>query len=138
MVGILIITHGALGESLISCASHVMGSRPPHLVHLGIRPQDDPPAILPQAVALVASLDQGDGVLVLSDFVGATPSNIACRLLSPGRVEGIAGVSLPMLVRALTYRNEPLPKVVEKAISGGSEGIVRLPSSQVEHAPAGH
>ncbi|BCB28633.1 PTS fructose transporter subunit IIA [Sulfurimicrobium lacus] len=124
MIGILIVAHGALGESLIHCASHVMGSRPLNLQQLGVTIHDDPVAILPQARELVQQLDQGDGVLILTDIYGATPTNITCRLLEPGRVEGIAGVNLPMLVRALTYRDEPLATVVEKALSGGHDGII--------------
>jgi PTS system ascorbate-specific IIA component len=63
----------------------------------------------------------------MTDIYGATPSNIATRLLVPGRVEGIAGVNLPMLIRALTYRGEPLEMVVAKALSGGTEGVTRMP-----------
>lgn len=124
MIGILIVAHGALGESLIHCASHVMGSRPLNLQQLGVTIHDDPVAILPQARELIRQLDQGDGVLILTDIYGATPTNITCRLLEPGRVEGIAGVNLPMLVRALTYRDETLATVVEKALSGGHDGII--------------
>ena len=124
MVGILIVAHGTLGESLIHCASHVIGQRPPLLMQIGISVHDDPQAILPQAIRLVKQLDQGDGVLVFSDIYGATPCNIASKLVIPGKVEGIAGVNLPMLVRALTYRNEPLEKLVQKALSGGTEGII--------------
>ena len=126
MVGILIVAHGTLGESLIHCASHVIGSRPPQLMQIGVTVHDDPQAILPQALKLVKQLDQGKGVLVLSDIYGATPCNIAAKLLIPGKVEGVAGVSLPMLIRALTYRNEPLKTVVEKALSGGSEGVLHI------------
>ena len=126
MVGILIVAHGTLGESLIHSASHVMGSRPPQLMQIGVTVHDDPQAILPQALKLVKQLDQGNGVLVLSDIYGATPCNIAAKLLIPGKVEGVAGVSLPMLIRALTYRNEPLKTVVEKALSGGSEGVLHI------------
>src|SRR5487761_2148865 len=110
MVGILIVAHGAFGEALIHCASHVLGKRPP------------------QARELVKQLDQGQGVLVFSDILGATPSNIATRLLAPGRVEGISGVNLPMLIRALTYREEALATVAQKAMSGGVTGVVHLDS----------
>ena len=137
MVGILIIAHGTLGESLIHCASHVIGSRPPQLLQIGVTVHDDPHALLPQAIRMVKSLDQGDGVLVLSDLYGATPCNIACKLLIPGRVEGVAGVNLSMLVRALTYRNEPLDKLLEKTVTGGKEGVVRLPEPQSENAATG-
>jgi len=126
MIGILIVAHGTLGESLIHCASHVTGSRPLQLMQLGVTIHDDPISILPQARELVKQLDSGDGVLILSDIYGATPCNIVCRLLEPGKVEGIAGVNLPMLVRALTYRNEPLPTVMKKALSGGQEGVINI------------
>ena len=95
-----------------------------------------PDAILPQARELVQQLDEGDGVLVLTDMLGATPSNIAARLLAPGRVEGVSGVNLPMLIRALTYRDEPLAAVVDKAISGGREGVVHLNSDACNAANA--
>jgi PTS system ascorbate-specific IIA component len=137
MIGILIVAHGALGESLIHCASHVMGSRPLHLLQLGVTIHDDPGAILPQAKEMVRQLDQGEGVLILSDIYGATPTNITCRLTQPGRVEGIAGVNLPMLVRALTYRDEPLATVIEKALSGGHDGIIYT-TTEACHAATGH
>jgi PTS system ascorbate-specific IIA component len=138
MVGILIITHGTLGESLIHSASHVMCGRPAQLVQIGVGMHDDPQVVLPQAIKLLRSLDDGAGVLILSDVYGATPSNIACKLLVPGRVEGVAGINLPMLVRALTYRNEPLKTVVAKAISGGIEGVMQMPIPQVRNAATGN
>jgi PTS system mannose-specific IIA component len=138
MVGILIIAHGTLGESLIHSATHVMCGRPAQLTHIGVGMQDDPQAVLPQAIKLLRGLDDGSGVLVLSDVYGATPSNIACKLLVPGRIEGVAGVNLPMLVRALTYRNEPLKTVITKAISGGIEGVMQMPIAQVRNAATGN
>ncbi|MBI1395378.1 MAG: PTS fructose transporter subunit IIA [Betaproteobacteria bacterium] len=129
MVGILIVAHGTLGESLVNCATHVMGSRPTHLMHVGVQTSDDPAQIVMLVRQCVQQLDRGDGVLVLTDVYGATPSNIASRVLQAGRVEGIAGVSLPMLVRALTYRNEPLRTVVAKAMSGGVEGVFKMPAA---------
>jgi len=129
MIGILIVSHGAFGESLIHSASHVLGRRPVYLRQLGVTVHDDPETLLPQAEDLIRFLDQGDGVLVLTDMFGATPSNIASRLLKPGRVEGIAGVNLPMLIRALTYREEPLEMALDKALSGASEGVMRMGES---------
>jgi PTS system ascorbate-specific IIA component len=126
MVGILIVSHGAFGESLIHSASHVLGKRPLYLRQVGVTVHDDPDAILPVAEDLIRFLDQGAGVLVLTDIFGATPSNIAVRLLRPGRVEGIAGVNLPMLIRALSYRDEPLEAVLEKALTGAREGVMRM------------
>ena len=128
MIGLLIIAHGTLGESLIHCASHVMGKRPLYLRQLGVTIHDEPDAILPQGRDLVRFLDQGQGVLVLTDIFGATPSNIACRLLEPGRVQGVSGVNLPMLIKALSYREQPMETLIEKALFGANEGIVRMPS----------
>lgn len=138
MIGILIITHGTLGESLIHCASHVLNKRPPRLQQLGVTAQDDPVMLLPRARALVKELDAGEGVLILTDIYGGTPSNMASKLLIPGKVEAVAGVSLPMLIRVLTYRDRDLPTIVTKAISGGCEGVLRVPLFKLHNAAAGN
>jgi mannose PTS system EIIA component len=128
MIGILIVAHGTLGESLVHCASHVMGKRPLYLRQLGVTVHDDPEAILPQGRDLIRFLDQGEGVLVMTDIFGATPSNIACKLLEAGRVEGVSGVNLPMLIRALNYRERAtLPELIAKALSGGQDGVMAMP-----------
>ena len=126
MIGILIVAHGAFGEALIHSASHALGKRPLRVRQVGVTVHDDPEAILPRARDLVAQLDDGDGVLVLTDIYGATPGNVALRLLAPGKVEGISGVNLPMLIRALTYREHGLAAAVEKALSGGTEGVIHM------------
>ncbi len=127
MIGILIISHGTLGESLIHCASHMLNKRPLRLRQLGVTAQDDPAVLLPQARKMVKELDEGQGVLVLTDMYGGSPSNIAAKLVIPGRIEAVAGVNLPMLIRALTYRDKALPVMMTKAISGGCEGVLRVP-----------
>ena len=137
MIGILIIAHGTLGESLIHCASHVLNKRPARLKQLGITAQDDPLLLLPQARSLVKDLDDGSGVLILSDMYGGSPSNIAAKLLIPGRVEGVAGVNLPMVIRALTYRDRPLATLIVKAVSGGCEGVLRIPPLALHNAATG-
>jgi mannose PTS system EIIA component len=137
MVGILIIAHGTLGESLIHCASHVLNKRPARLRQLGVTAQDDPLLLLPQARALVKELDSGSGVLILSDMYGGSPSNITQKLLVPGKVEGVAGVNLPMLIRVLTYRDKPLATVLTKAVSGGCEGVMRIPPLSLHNAATG-
>ena len=137
MIGILIISHGTLGESLIHCASHVLNRRPPQLKQLSVTAQDDPVLLLPQARALVKDLDGGDGVVILTDIYGGTPSNIASKLVIPGKVEGIAGVNLPMLIRVLTYRDRDLNLLLTKAISGGCEGVMRVPAFTLHNAATG-
>lgn len=137
MIGILLITHGTLGESLIQTAIHVLNKRPARLKQLGVTAQDDPLLLLPQARALVKELDQGDGVLILTDMYGASPSNLSAKLIVPGKVDAVAGVSLPMLIRALTYRDKSLELMVSKAVSGGCEGVMRVPAFTLRHAATG-
>jgi PTS system mannose-specific IIA component len=137
MIGILIISHGTLGESLVHCASHVLNKRPPRVKQLGVTAQDDPALLLPQARALAKELDEGSGVLILSDMYGGTPSNLASKLVVPGKIEAVAGVSLPMLIRVLTYRDRDLQTIVTKAISGGCEGVVRVPMFKLHNAASG-
>jgi PTS system ascorbate-specific IIA component len=127
MIGVFLVTHGTLGESLIQCACHVLNRRPRQIVQLGVSGADDPLDTLPVARALMATVDSGDGVLILTDIYGATPSNIAQKLLSPGTVEGIAGVNLPMLLRVLTYRDKnDIQTVITKAVSGGCDGVLQI------------
>ena len=131
MIGILIIAHDAFGESLIRAVTHVLGVRPPQFEALAVRASDDPLDLLPRARELVTSLDTGDGVLIFSDIYGATPCNLATKLLQPGRVEGVAGVNLPMLVRAFTYRGRGMDTMIKKAISGGCDGVLHVGTDPV-------
>ncbi|MCK6393090.1 PTS fructose transporter subunit IIA [Zoogloea sp.] len=126
MIGILLITHGSLGESLIQCACHVMNRRPPQILQMGVSGQDDPLDALPLARQLVGLVDSGDGVLILTDILGATPANIAAKLLEPGRIEGVAGANLPMLLRTITYRERGMDMLVKKAVAGACEGVVHM------------
>ena len=126
MIGIFLITHGSLGESLVQCACHVLNKRPQQIVQLGVSGQDDPLDALPLARDMLKLVDSGRGVLLLTDIFGATPSNVALKLLQPGRIEGVAGVNLPMLLRALTYREKDLETLVTKAVAGGRDGVMQM------------
>jgi PTS system mannose-specific IIA component len=128
MIGILIMAHGSLGNSLLECVKHVVGKDPQQLAVMAVSTEDDPNRVLPEALALIDKLNSGEGVLVLSDIYGATPCNIVGKLLQPGLVEGVAGVNLPMLIRTINYRHEPLATLIEKAVSGGREGVVHFSS----------
>jgi len=99
---------------------------------LAISKQDDPAVMITKGQALVAELNSGAGVLVFTDMYGATPCNVVSALLQAGAVEGVAGVNMPMLVRAMTYRHEPLHVLIEKAVSGGREGVVYFNREQCE------
>ena len=126
MIGILLITHGTYGESLLQSVCHVLNQRPPQIAQLGVTAHDDPLDLLPTAKALLGEVDSGKGVLVMTDIWGATPANLAAKLLRRGQVEGVAGASLPMLLRALTYRDKDLETMVTKAISGARDGALNM------------
>lgn len=126
MIGLLLVTHTTYGESLIQCACHVLNRRPPQLAQLGVSGQDDPLDLLPLAERLLTMVDSGDGVLVLTDIYGATPANVAMKLLAPGRIEGVAGLNLPMLLRAITYREKDMETLVTKTVAGGRDGVLDM------------
>lgn len=126
MIGLLLITHATYGESLIQCVCHVLNKRPPQIAQLGVSLQDDPLDLLPLARGLLKLVDSGDGVLILTDLYGATPSNIATKLLEPGRIEAVTGVNLPMLLRALTYRDKDMATLISRAVSGGRDGVLNI------------
>jgi PTS system ascorbate-specific IIA component len=134
MIGVLIIAHDSLADGLARAVTHVLGARPPQFEVLPVAATDDPLQLLPAARELIANLDTGNGVMVFSDIYGASPCNVVGKLLKPGRVEGIAGVNLPMLVRALTYRNRDLDTMVKKAVSGGCEGVLHMNADSVHAA----
>ena len=130
MIGVLVVTHGSIGEALVTSASQILGNMPPQVATLSVWRQDDPDDLVLRARELLDGLDAGDGVLVLTDIFGATPGNVVSRLLEDGRIEGVSGVSLPMLLRVLTGRNGANPAkmnvLVQRALSGGSEGLVHM------------
>ena len=128
MIGVLLITHGRYGEDLLASASHVLGHPLAQTAHLEVSIKDDPDAMLRKARKLLKTVDDGSGALVMTDMYGATPCNIATQLIAEGNVEAVSGVSLPMLVRSLAYRDAPLAKVRDKAIAGGTEGVVYINS----------
>ena len=126
MIGILLITHGTFGESLIQNICHVLNKRPPLIGQLGVAAQDDPLDLLPLARDLLKLVDRGEGALVLTDIFGASPANLSLKLLEPGRTEGLAGVNLPMLLRALTYRDKGMETLLTRARDGGRDGVLNL------------
>ena len=126
MIGILIVTHGEIGTALLDSASQILGERPPQVATLSVWRQDDPDDLVLRARELMEQIEAGEGVLILTDIFGATPGNVVSKLLQDGRVEGVSGVSLPMLLRVLTGREGSLAAVVQRALSGGSEGLVHM------------
>jgi len=130
VIGVLIVTHGEIGRSLLDSASQILGGVPAQACTLSVWRQDDPDDLVLRAREMMDQIDAGDGVLILTDIFGATPGNVVSKLLQDGRVEGVSGVSLPMLLRVLTGRNGGNPVglgvLVQRAMSGGAEGLVHM------------
>jgi PTS system ascorbate-specific IIA component len=123
-VGLLLITHNRIGDELLKTAKDTLKSCPLATRVLHVCEDQDREQLIAQARTLVAEANSGAGVLVLTDMYGSTPSNIATHLLDNEPVIVVAGVSLPMLIRAMNYATLSLPELANKAISGGYEGIV--------------
>jgi PTS system mannose-specific IIA component len=126
MVGILLLTHAPLGNAFIEAASHVFHGRPENLEAIDVWADQDPMEVRRLALEAIERVDSGAGVLVITDVMGGTPCNCTLQLGDPGRVEVIAGVSLPMLLRAITYRHDDVDVVMEMALAGGQNGAVKV------------
>ena len=126
MIGILLITHGSFGEALVQNACHVLNKRPIQLNQLGVSAQDDQLDLLPLGKKMVQLVDNGKGVLILTDIFGASPANLAMKLLERGRIEGLAGVNLPMLLRAINYREKGMETLLLRARDGGRDGVFNM------------
>jgi PTS system ascorbate-specific IIA component len=124
-VGILIVTHGEIGEELLRTARSTLGGELPLKCRaLSVSPSCDPGQQHDKANTMLSSLNDGDGVLVLTDMYGSTPSNIANSFKQLSDIEVIAGVNLPMFIRVLNYPNLNLQEIKDKALSGGHDGII--------------
>ena len=128
MVGILLIMHEPLGHAFITTATHMFNGPRERLEAIDVKADQDLNDVNTLAIQAISRLDDGSGVLVLTDVVGGTPSNCCLHLAltAQGKVEVVAGVSLPMLMRAITYRENDIETVVEKVLSGGQIGAVRI------------
>ena len=125
MVGILLLTHAPLGQAFIAAMAHVFRGPTERFEAIDVAADEDTHAVNARAREAIARLDEGDGVLVITDIKGGTPANCCNSLAIDGHVEVIAGISLPMLLRAITYRRDTLDVVVEMALAGAQNGAVR-------------
>jgi mannose PTS system EIIA component len=123
MIGIVIVTHGALAEQFRLALEHVVG-RQTQFDTISIGPEDDVEGRRGDILASVKSVDTGDGVVLLTDMFGGTPSNLAISVMDEAKVEVIAGVNLPMLVKLATIRaDRPLAVAVDMAKEAGRKYI---------------
>lgn len=126
MVGILLITHAPLGRAFIEAVTHVFKAAPERVEALDVIADQEPDEVRRLAREAIARVDDGAGVLVLTDIMGATPCNCTMQLCIPGKVDVVAGVSMPMLLRAISYRQNELAVVAEMALAGGQKGVCRV------------
>ncbi|HEX2531651.1 MAG TPA: PTS fructose transporter subunit IIA [Burkholderiaceae bacterium] len=126
MVGILLLTHAPLGQAFIEAVTHIFRARPEKMEAIDVVADQDTNEVKRLALAATGRLDSGSGVLVITDVMGGTPCNCSLELTQPGHVEVVTGISLPMLLRAITYRNEPLDFVAEMALAGAQSGALRV------------
>ena len=126
-VSILTITHGKVGHELLTTAKSMLGdSLPLSCKTLSVSVSCKPEDVLDEAIAICKKIDEGNGVLVLTDIYGSTPSNICNKIKSACnlQIHVIAGLNLPMLIRVLNYPKLSLDELVDKALSGAHDGII--------------
>ncbi|MDH5183606.1 MAG: PTS fructose transporter subunit IIA [Gammaproteobacteria bacterium] len=124
-VAILIITHAKVGDALLETADKMLGGLPLQVKVLPIPLDCEPDNACDEAESVIQDMDQGDGILVLTDMYGSTPSNVASQLLKYEQLNVITGINLPMLIRVLNYPRLNLEELTLKAISGGNDGIIQ-------------
>ena len=122
---ILIIAHAPLAHALRACALHVFPDCGDSVAALDVQPNQPPEESLAQARILLQHLG-ADSTLVLTDVFGATPCNVAQRVIENVRSRLVTGVNLPMLLRAVSYRHEALDSVVARAVVGGTQGVMQV------------
>jgi mannose PTS system EIIA component len=126
MIGFVLVAHGELAASMVAAVAHVTHGAPPQLRSVDVKADMDCGLLEAQLREAIGAVDDGSGVIVFSDIYGATPANMATRVLRPGHVEGIAGMNLPMVIKALGIRQQPLAQVVETAIERGAVSVVNM------------
>ena len=129
MNAILLIAHAPLANALRQCALHVFPDCGNQVVAIDVQPNLSPEETLGSARIALDQLSrnpQVQGVLVLTDIFGATPSNVAQKLVDGVNSRLITGVNLPMLLPAVTYRHEPLETLVSRAVVGGTQGVMQV------------
>lgn len=126
MIGIVLVAHAPLAGGFAEAARHVYGAVPA-LAVLDVAPDAPADVVTTRLEQAIGEVDAGQGVLVLTDLFGATPANLAHALVrgKPGLCL-LSGLSLPMLLRAICYRNEPLAVVAGRAVAGATSGIVHM------------
>ncbi|MGF1502499.1 MAG: PTS sugar transporter subunit IIA [Paracoccaceae bacterium] len=122
MIGLLIVAHGDLAPALLAATEHVVGPQR-NARSVAIAPTDDPMERQAEIDRLVAEIDEGDGVVLITDLFGGSPANLALGSMRTDRIEVIWGANLPLLVKLAKLRDRPLAEAVQAAIEAGHRYI---------------
>ena len=131
MIGIVVVTHGRLADELVAATEHVVGPLEACSA-ISIGPDDDMERRRDDIREAVEKADQGDGVIILTDMFGGTPSNLSISLLEKGRVEVIAGANLPMLIKLVEVRGEAKLADAVKAARDAGQSYIRIASEVMD------
>ncbi|WP_455211441.1 PTS sugar transporter subunit IIA [Kaarinaea lacus] len=123
-VSVLLITHENIGEILLQTVRRVLEVCPLQTRCLPVPFDSDPDQVEQEAAQMIKAMDKGDGVLILTDMFGSTPSNIAHRLSQDGKVMVVTGLNLPMMIRVMNYPTLNLQQLVDLAVEGGKNGVL--------------
>ena len=132
MAGIVIVAHTPVASAMLGFAEHAFGVVPDRVQAVDIPPYEDIKVSFDRVLEAAKKVNSGNGILVLTDVMGATPANVASKLDAPihsaelGNVIVLTGLNLPMLMRCITHRGEGLEELAAKALQGGQNGILRL------------
>lgn len=127
MIGLILVTHGQLAREFVSAMEHVVGAQP-GVAAICIGPSDDMEERRQEIADAIAKVDDGTGVIILTDLFGGTPSNLSISLLDPGKTEVIAGVNLPMLIRLAGARKEMALHDASEAARTAGKNYITLAS----------
>lgn len=125
-ISILIISHEEIGSALVQTVTKTFHELPLPTTVVNVESNTDPEILLPKLQRLTENIGKNEGILILTDLYGATPSNIAQALKKAGNIRMICGLNLPMLMKVMNYPDLSLDELAEKAISGGREGVIEL------------
>ena len=124
MTGIVIVTHGQLGDALIEAAELIIAEKPEAVASVSTNTQVDADKMREKIEKKIKEVNKGDGVLILTDMFGGSPSNLSYSFLEEGKIEVISGVNLPILLKAIDVRKKmPLTEGVEKIVDFGKRSV---------------
>ena len=126
MIGILLVTHGEIGQSLINCAAHILDSTPKSVESLSIKSNNDLSKYTNIISKKIQNLEKGNGVLIMTDIYGATPCNLLNKFIKKNKVEVVTGVNLPMLVKAISDRKDNLNILINDSIECAKKNIKKI------------